>query len=212
MSATHGPAQIDRDVARLMMSIVGRHYSRWLWPPRVKDGRHESLSGLFATGMARAEKIAPFLQPHDETLDYGGGIGRVARFLAPRCRRVTCVDVDPLTLTYGPTLCPGVGFALREHVAAVHQFDFAYSVAVFFHLDDAGQRDALEYVHTRLRPGGRFLLDIALGPERRGPRGMPGNVGVAQRDAFLAACRALFQHVERVELFGVYDAFLLRKR
>jgi SAM-dependent methyltransferase len=211
LRSTRTASEIDRDLAWLMMSIVGRHYSRWLCPPGVESGLRESLTGLLAMGRSRAAKIDPFLRPGDEILDYGAGIGRVARFIAPRCRRLTCVDIDPLTLIYGPALCPDATFALRQSVPPVEDFDFSYSVAVFFHLDDEAQREALEYVHARLRPGGRFLLDVVLGPERREPRGRPGNVGVAQRETFVGLCRDVFQQVEAVELFGVNDAFLLRK-
>jgi SAM-dependent methyltransferase len=222
------------DLQRLMTVIVGRAFSPTEPPARSARHRIEkaahgalervgplarrlatrpvqepmSLSEFYAGGGRQATRLDPFLDGHQRVLEYGGGIGRLATHLATGHRRIVSCDVDTLTTTYGPRLCPDVEFVLLDQLDDQPVFDFAYSVAVFFHLDDDAQRAALDYVHRRLRSGGHFLVDLKLGPSNIAMSRNSGFVRTTPEQAFVALGEEFFEVME-VPLFN--QAFLFTK-
>ena len=123
-------------------------------------------------------------------LEYGGGVGRLGRVIAPHVRRLVSVDIAPIMKTWGRRLSPGVAFHDLDEVAAAPEFDGAYSLAVFFHLALDEQKRALEYVHGRLKAGGWFPVDVRVGPARLG-HGVARENGLDRPGRLPGALRAL---------------------
>jgi SAM-dependent methyltransferase len=197
---------VERELHEILRTILGRR----LTPHVVGSHPHrQSLTDLVASGARQAPRLLPYVQADESILEYGGGIGRLGRAIAPHVRRLMSVDVEPLMKEYGRRLSPGVEFRDLDELPARPEFDGAYSVAVFFHLTLEQQQRALAYVWERLRPGGWFLVDVKLGPCTTGPWGRPGNVGETALEDFRALYDPLFT-AEPVRLFN--SGFLLRKR
>ena len=65
-------------------------------------------------------------------LEYGGGVGRLGRVIAPHVRRLVSVDIAPIMKEWDRWLQTGAVFHDLDEVAAAPEFDGAYSLAVFF--------------------------------------------------------------------------------
>lgn len=197
---------VEEELDRIFRIILGRRLTRDV------VGRHprrQSVTDFFEHGAALARALLPHVREGEAVLEYGGGIGRLGRAVAPHVRRLVSVDIDPLMKVYGRRLSPGVEFVDRDELRESEDFDGAYSVAVFFHLTVSQQRQALEYVHRRLKTGGWFLVDLKIGPRTTGPIRERGDVGATALDDFHAVCAPLFT-VRPVPLFN--SGFLLRKQ
>lgn len=197
---------VGADVDRIVHTIVGRRLTRFV------VGRHphrHSLTDFIASGVPQAARLLPYVQPHERILEYGGGVGRLGRAVAPSVQQLVSVDIEPLMKEYGLRLSPGVEFRNLDELADAPAFDGAYSVAVFFHLTLVQQKRALEYVHRRLKPRGWFLVDLRIGPRTTGPTGRPGNTGDTALEDFRALYEPLFT-AEPVPLFN--SGFLMRKK
>ena len=199
-----GQYQRPSRLSRRIDILRGALSTRWLDLRRGK-----SLTEYYADGSVLADRIQPFLRPRDRVLEYGVGIGRIATHLAPHCLQISGCDINPKMVQYGSLLCPDVRFCLLDDLAPEPQFDFCYSVAVFFHLDPEAHDAALSYVHQRLTKQGRFLVDLILKDLPRPVSRWRGSVSYAGREEFTALCARYFE-IEPVSLFN--DAFLLTKR
>lgn len=102
------------------------------------------------------------LTPGARLLDFGCGVGRLARPLARRGLRVTACDVSPRMLAHCAAYCAGldgIEFVLCDGwgVPAVPtaSVDGAYTFYVFQHMPTrAMARSVLLDLHRTLRPGG----------------------------------------------------------
>ena len=171
--------------------------------------RRLSLTDFLERGAANAQRVLPYLRPNETVLEFGGGVGRLGRWIAPHVRRLVSVDIEPLLKDYGSRLSPGVEFLNTDELPAAPAFDGAYSIAVFFHLTPEAQRSALEYVHQRLKPGGWFLVDLKIGPRTTREIQRYDNTAFTALDEFRASYEPLFT-AEAVPLF--YSGFLMQKR
>lgn len=201
------PASARQDLDRVFRIVVGRRLTS-----HVVGGHHprrHSLTDFLQRGFDDAQRILPYVRPHERVLEYGGGVGRVGRAVAPHVHQFVSVDVNPLMKQYGPRLSPRVEFRNLDELPPEPDFDGAYSLAVFFHLTPVQQRQALEYVHARLRPGGWFLVDLKIGPRTTGIRKRYGNLGYSSSEDFRALYEPLFE-ARRVPVS--YTGFLMQKR
>jgi SAM-dependent methyltransferase len=97
-----------------------------------------------------------------EGFDLGCGVGRHAKMIAPRVRRLHCIDPSPNGLAAARTALtgwPNVEF----HLAGVDQIplddasqDFGYSMGVLHHVPDT--EGGLRKCVAKLKPGAPFLL------------------------------------------------------
>jgi SAM-dependent methyltransferase len=197
---------VDRELDRILRTGVGRRLTRDVLGDHP---RRQSLTDFIERGAAQAQALLPYVQPHEDLLEFGGGVGRLGRAIAPHVHRLVSADVNPVMKVYGRRLSPGVDFRDCDELPESADFDGAYSIAVFFHLTLSQQKQALEYVHRRLKPGGWFLVDLKIGPRTTGPLPGHGNVGATALEDFRALCEPLFT-ARPVPLFN--SGFLLRKK
>jgi ubiquinone/menaquinone biosynthesis C-methylase UbiE len=102
------------------------------------------------------------LPSHAEGADLGCGSGRWARFVAPRCGRLHCVDasLDALAVARGNLArfsnCQFVHASVSDLPFADRSLDFAYSLGVLHHVPDTAA--ALRHAVGKLKPGAPFLV------------------------------------------------------
>ena len=123
---------------------------------------------LQATGRWTAAQVAQalLLQPDDQVLELGCGVGRIGRELAPQCRSWHGVDIAANMLTVAKQRTSHLSNVAFQHLHrtslsmfADASFDKAYSVAVLIHLDKEDVFLYLREVARILRPGGLLYVD-----------------------------------------------------
>ncbi len=132
----------------------------------VDGSADESI--LQATGQWAARQVAQavLLQPHDQVLELGCGVGRIGRELAPQCRRWQGVDIADNMLTVAKNRTRHLSNVAFQHLTRTNlsmfasaSFDKAYSVAVLIHLDKEDVFLYLQEVARVLRRGGILYFD-----------------------------------------------------
>lgn len=120
-----------------------------------------------ASGRRQAEDvIAPLLgSPSDVVLDLGCGIGRVARYVAPRCATLWAVDASAEMLAHARRRLAGAGDVRFARCTGTTipdvpdgAVDLAYSVLTLQHLEREDAFLLLRELHRVLRPGGTAYL------------------------------------------------------
>ncbi len=93
------------------------------------------------SGEEQFEKLRPWVPSAGVVLDFGCGIGRVARYVAPHCRELWAVDSSPVMLDLARkrlaalenvryARCPGTTIPLEDE-----SIDLAYSVLTLQHME-----------------------------------------------------------------------------
>jgi len=97
-------------------------------------------------------------------MDFGAGWGRIARFFLRDARPEDIVAVDTLSLAVHCLRNIGCTFQVIHNPPAppipeFHQtFDLIYAYSVFSHLSETYSRAWLDYLLTRLNPGGHLVI------------------------------------------------------
>jgi len=127
---------------------------------------------LRASGRSVAERIARFvsLEPGDDVLEIGCGVGRVGWAIAPLCRSWTGCDISRQMLKYAQqrlAAFDNVHFVQLSgaQLAGVpdHSIDVVYCTNMLPHLDEMERWQYAREAYRVLRHGGRIYLDsIAL--------------------------------------------------
>lgn len=151
--------------------IAGERYGLFWRPADVAAAMRSILSNddaeLFEeSGRAQAEALTTFLPSEDATVvDLGCGIGRVARYLAPRCKLLWGVDVSSEMLEMAAERLAGIPNVRFSHCAdtripeiADASVDFVYAVLVLQHLEREDTFLMLREIRRILRPGGTAYL------------------------------------------------------
>lgn len=121
----------------------------------------EVLDEQWQEGRRAAEYLLPYLTTESVALEIACGIGRVSRFVAPRCRWLTCTDILPEALAEirnqlrnasNVSFRQTSGYDLRDFPDA--GFDCVYSFAAFFHFDFELVVTYFGEIARVLKPGG----------------------------------------------------------
>lgn len=146
------------------------HYAP-LWDPSTEL---EAIRQIYNTesretfdegGQLDFQRLSRWFGEASTVLDLGCGIGRVARYVAPRCAKFWAVDVSPQMLKMTANRLgssPNVNYTLCEDVSfrAVpsHSVDLAYSLLVLQHLEREDAFLLLEELRRVIRPDGTVVL------------------------------------------------------
>lgn len=148
----------------------GSRYAGSWNPPNVERAIAQiynttDFASFEAGGRLDYGRLEPYLRPSDCVLDLGCGIGRVAFYVAERCRALWAVDVSPRMLELCEERLHGwdkVRYALCKDVEIPDvpsgSVDFAYSLLVLQHLEREDAFLLLEELRRVLRPAGRAYL------------------------------------------------------
>ena len=119
-------------------------------------------------GRYEANLMEPFLTEDMSVLDFGGGIGRVAKHVAPLVKEVTVCDISQHMIDIGKNeWCNGIDNIKWErndlHLPFQdNTFDFTYSLLCIWHLMvESGDVDYwFSEINRILKPGGIFYYDM----------------------------------------------------
>ena len=135
---------------------------------RAVDGSNDE-SIVQHTGVWTAKQVAYALdlQATDRVLELGCGVGRIGKELAPRCAHWVGSDISPNMLKAAAHRLegvPNIDFRQLERssfdgVFADGDFNKAYSVAVFCHMDKEDLFLYLRDLHRVMRPGGVIYVE-----------------------------------------------------
>jgi SAM-dependent methyltransferase len=178
---------VPADANRAAWEDWGRIDPFWavLTAADAQHGRWD-VEAFFATGEASVRDLlaqaAHYGRPfeHGLALDFGCGLGRLTRALAPHFARVVGLDVASTMIARARELDPGSGAEFAVHVDDDLRdwdgVDFLVSLLVLQHLPsrDAVERYLREFVRV-LAPGGVAVVQLptavpATGPLRRRER------------------------------------------
>lgn len=170
-AAIGGLAALRRRVAAGAPAGDGSAGYGGLWRPRDDDEARRLIlnegdpEAFERAGQADAQRLAELFGPDDVVLDLGCGIGRVARYVAPRCRELWAVDASATMLASARSRLEdrsNVRFARSEGTAmpavSSESVDIAYSLLTLQHLEREDAFALLRDLRRVLRPGGRAFL------------------------------------------------------
>ncbi len=125
----------------------------------------ESEASFEEGGQHDAALLAPYVDAGSTVLDLGCGIGRVARYVAPRCKALWAVDASETMLELAARRLAGLdnvryarclGTAVEE--VPDGSVDLVYSILVLQHLEREDAFQLLRDVVRLLKPGGTAYL------------------------------------------------------
>jgi ubiquinone/menaquinone biosynthesis C-methylase UbiE len=121
---------------------------------------------FWKAGREIAQSLGLYLGADDVVLDFGCGIGRVARFVAPHVHEVWCVDASSRMLKFAAKALSGFdnlrflktsGFEMKLEDG---MFDFAYSILTLQHLEKEDAYAALCEIYRVLKVGGQAYFSF----------------------------------------------------
>lgn len=170
---------------RLLLNALRQHYAsrfrrEWLWtdrPPHFFDHRIGAFDLAFGSAKSgaypwfRAFFAAEVIREGDVLLDIGSGDGFfTARFLAPRCRTVDGIDVDPAAIERARRTndAPNVRYHLSDAVTEPfphEQYDVIVWDGAIGHFSPQASKELLAKIGRALAPDGIFCGSESLGAE-----------------------------------------------
>ncbi len=128
----------------------------------IRDTEEEYLQ----SGKKNAERFVKKAECLDVTVEYGSGDGRVASFVAPKCKEFYCVDIAASVLGLARKRLEGYGFSNVKYKLATEfkdkEFaDFVYSYQVIQHNPVDEQFRIMQRIYSYLKPGGRAYVHLA---------------------------------------------------
>lgn len=182
-SALHLAAKVLRRGERLSASLRerieaapaspaggGGRYGRLWNPGDVTEAIAEiynttDLESFERGGKLDSEWLSPYLSESATVLDFGCGIGRVARYVAPACKQLWAVDASPRMLELAAQRLAAFGnvrFLRSQDTAipdvAAGSVDLVYSLLVLQHVEREDAFLILEELRRVLHPDGRAVL------------------------------------------------------
>ena len=134
----------------------------------------EELEGFFENGREKVGRwILPWLcgipaYPDVRVLEFGCGMGRLLKALAPSCPNCCGVDISPTMIEHAARhLPPDVTVKLLEPIGRIpfedNSFDCVFSYAVLQHIRQKSVVcNAIREIGRVLKPGGHVKIQIAM--------------------------------------------------
>jgi len=175
---------------------------KWIHPCNSEED-------FWASGAAPAQRVMENLKDPGVgcVLDYGCGVGRVAKALQPLLadpkRQLYCYDTAPLMLDQLESMEFAANLNVVRDLRYSPQFDLIFSYAVFIHHTYADGCEIIQQLADKLVPGGCLALQIPVYDVRKEPKDWV-DVGVwTEQDLKLAALHSdlilEYWHINRGE-------------
>ena len=124
----------------------------------------ESFEEFEASGISNSNFLSEFVENNFEVVDYGCGIGRVAKFLSSKVRLLHGIDISPEMLEYARQYCKdckNIKFTLTDSTKIPlkdSSIDFAYSLLTLQHLEKEDALLVLKELYRVLKDNSKIFL------------------------------------------------------
>ncbi len=128
------------------------------------DGSVPSTELFSQAGQNNAKTILSFINKDSVILDYGCGVGRVAKFLSPHVKQIRAIDISREMIKLGKEFCKecnNIEFILTDGVKMPlddSSIDFAYSILTLQHVEREDAYLILRDINRVLKEGGKFYV------------------------------------------------------
>lgn len=162
-------ARIDPSVSAVSEEPAGRYGG--LWNPGTEI---EAIDQIYNTknmesfehgGKFDFESLAPYISKSMTVLDFGCGIGRLAKYVAPECKELWAVDISRTMLKLAAERMAeydNVRYVQSQDTGMpdvpTGSIDMVYSLLVLQHVEREDAFLLLEEIRRVLRPDGRAVL------------------------------------------------------
>lgn len=145
-------------------------YGRLWSPADEREARQwiyntDNPEGFETGGQSDADRLCRWIATSDVVLDLGCGIGRIAKYVAPRCSHLWAVDVSSQMLAMASKRLAdlhNISYVRCQETTfsgvPSESVDVAYAVLVLQHVEREDAFLLLEELHRVLRPGGRLIV------------------------------------------------------
>lgn len=156
--------------------------------------------------------LLPFVSADSNVLDLGGGIGRIARWVAPHCAQLTVVDVSDRMLQRARAV---LGDERVTYVRSdgrtlatipTSSVDIAYSLLVFQHIEREDLINYLAELRRVLRNEGRLVLQL---PNLADRASLAAFVDYALHERTKSVARLRYYTREEVGILFAYFGFVV---
>lgn len=123
-------------------------------------------SDFIRSGKLDAEFISLYVKKNFEVLEYGCGIGRVAKFLSEKVLLLHALDISKEMLMFANEYCkncPNIQFSLTNGFSISlkdSSIDFAYTMYVLQHVDREDAILILKEIHRVLKNNGKIYFTV----------------------------------------------------
>jgi SAM-dependent methyltransferase len=130
------------------------------WRDYILPRRSDFLFDL--EGFIEAQRLFYLIGAGDTVIDYGCGIGRVAKYVAERAREVIGLDISPrfVSLARRQVLRPNATFHVASRFRAREVADFTYSLMVVQHNEAPDRLRIMRHIADLTKPGGTVLVQF----------------------------------------------------
>lgn len=148
-------------------------YSKW-WKTRSfedakklilsPDGSTPTTEFFTQAGRSTADYLQSFVDKNSEVVDYGCGVGRVARFLSPHAKLLHGVDISPEMIKLAKEFCKdcnNIDFVQTNGIKIPLEdssIDFVYSILTLQHVEREDAYLILRELNRILKTGGKIYL------------------------------------------------------
>lgn len=128
------------------------------------DGSTPSTELFADTGRSNTESLLAFVNNNAQVLDYGCGVGRVAKFLSNHVKQIYAIDISEEMIKLGKEFCKdctNVRFILTNGIKIPldnSTIDFAYSILTLQHVEKEDAFLILREINRTLKKGAKFYV------------------------------------------------------
>jgi len=113
-------------------------------------------------GFVEAQRLFYLIGVGDTVIDYGCGIGRVAKYVAERARQVIGLDISSrfISLARRQVMRPNATFHVASRFRQREVADFTYSLMVVQHNEAPDRLRIMRHIAEVTKPGGTVLVQF----------------------------------------------------
>ncbi|MCX6765902.1 MAG: class I SAM-dependent methyltransferase [Candidatus Moranbacteria bacterium] len=113
-------------------------------------------------GYAEAQRLFYFYDKSSVVVDYGCGIGRVAKYVAPRTKKFIGLDINPDFVVKARDYVKeeNVEFYTIDQFKNIEFADLVYSLMVLQHNDADHRQLIISHIHLLLKKGGVAIINF----------------------------------------------------
>ncbi len=113
-------------------------------------------------GHAEAQRLFYFYDKNSIVIDYGCGIGRVAKYIAPQIKKFIGLDINPDFVAKARDYVKekNVEFYTIDQFKDIEFADLVYSLMVLQHNDESNRKMIMDHIYRLLKKGGVVIINF----------------------------------------------------